>query len=186
MRALRARLTGAAGFTSSAGLSLDQNEVPSIPIAALDPGLEKAMSDRMTELRRKHKKIFGSAKYDNETYCESECTCIANNLGAAVKAADPRREVLYVFMTGGCRSGGVCPYPDAAPPPADNSMLTWTSHEAVVIDDGKGGWSFVDPLVFNDLKGHSAAEWYSHFQHKVKAKYYVSPRAVTLGWDGPS
>jgi hypothetical protein len=186
MRALRAKMSGASGFSSSAGLMLDQDSTPALPMGSIGADLEKAMSDRMATLRREHRKIFGSSKFDNETYCESECTCIANHLGAAIKAADPKRTVLYVFMRGGCMSGGVCPHPDAEPPPKDRIMTTWTSHEALVVDDGKGGWSFVDPLVFGDLKAHSAADWYSHFQHKVKANYYVSPQPITLGWDRPS
>lgn len=183
LRTLRTRLSGAQGFTSSAGLALDQNGPPTLAHANLGEALEKALNDKMAALKREHKKIFGERRHENEVYCEDECTCIANNLGAAVKAADPGRTVLYVFMTGGCAPAGVCPYPDAEPPPKDHAMMQWTSHEAIAVGNSHGEWNFVDPLVFGDTKGHSAAEWYARFQHKTKASYFVSPKAVTLGWD---
>lgn len=183
----RKRISGPTFLDGTSGIRMKQTFMPSIPLAQLVPEIVAALSAEYKRLRQENRRIFGSDKWDNASFCDSECSCVANHLGGAVRRADPSRPVLYMTMTGGCFAGGVCPMRQAWPMASGKPPLptSWTHHVVLLIGDGKGGWAFLDPIAFGDMKPRSAAEWYNGFHHEYSSDYYVSPKAKTIGTDVP-
>jgi hypothetical protein len=165
------------GMIGGGTIAFSQETPPLLPIGATGSGLRRFLNQFMQNLKIE-KKIYAVELMDKNDrvkhFCHEECQCIADEFRS--KLEDLGKRVSAVQVRINATNGHLV---SARVGKSNRIISSWSYHVATFVNLGRDdSWFVFDPILFEDLEAHSAAEWVDRVQYDQKYVFLLRTLAI--------